>query len=823
MNLPVWSGSPVTEVLATTLEATLRGRVARKKPQLEKDCLVLSYHDDFESLWRINDDDQGGIIGWVNSGAENPRTVVVVWDKIPTTNDTTINTADYVTPFDWALVCSRVILSIWAATFKGRVDSSLHKLPRLRIIILDLNSQEHTGAFAYHAFMAVGHSLPWVQIYRPTQEERHELDTLLTIDNAAIAQLRPAIAPGSLGIQTLLEDLLSYHLGAGEARVLSLQDAQAERDRVQVVESLIGLWQSSLVRPGDRHHVGNLLAPMLLAKGLPKKLRARVEGSILQSDPLRSALKVLVEVIGLEGACGGGEASVEPSGLLHSLQTESDIFDRRSNVNVLLVDDQFRLGYQHVLSTLLFGEQYDPAKATGTGLSWSFELQGKSAVRCEATADAIFRTLETVPPVQDWLEPRLFPSNPPADVLILDLRLWTKPEERKEFLNRLVDLCKKIGAVGGGAVWTPMSDMAFRRAFEQAEALMVDQGQSQSEIEALVLLPLLLSYFDQSLPIILFSSTHQRAIIQMVAHRQNIITDFAKPILSGYGEEREVAELVDDLRRALLRAVKLHEVRGHWGRLLNFSWGIRPVFECYTGQRDLGSKVLKVYNVPPSATVNSQSQWRREAAGNAPPRLDGQHLRVLLAKHLVSYIQSGRHFDFASIPWEILEGNLVPKKVLKDPNIFNPDFGMIPTMVKPPEMRNSVPRALEIIRHKKAHGNAPPAASDVEAEDYRIGAILQFSLLLDFIEGASVPARQISPTVDQLWRRIRSRYKHLWRVQNPPEPNRLTADVGVSWLDFMAYTALTYATNAVDNGVRFLTENTVLQVERLAHYAIKRH
>lgn len=821
MNHPAWPGSPVTEVLATALDATLAGKVARKEPRQEKDCLVLSYHDDFESLWHV-DGGKGGIIEWINSAGQNTRTLVIVWDRIPTTKDTTINTADYVTPFDWALVCSKVILSNRDAA--PRTESNVPHIspPRLRIVILDLNSQEHTGAFAYHAFKAVGHSLPWVQVYRPTQEIRHELEALQSVDDAALAQLRSAVAMGSLGVETLLEDLKSCHLGTGNPRIMSLRDAQEERDHTQVIESLTGLWQSSLIRPGDRHHVGNLLAPMLLAKGLPPRLRARVEASILQADPLRSALKVLVEVIGLEGSRGGGSAVVGPSGLLESLRAESDIFDRRSDVNVLLVDDQFRLGYQHVLSTLLFGQRYEPSQAHGSGLSWSFELPGVGAVRCEGTAEPIFRALESVPPINDWFEPRLFPVSPRADVLILDLRLWTRPEERRAFLSHLIGICKNIGTVGGVGGGTPMSDPAFKGAFEQAQALVANPGQGQSEIEALVLLPLLLSHFDPSLPIILFSSTHQRAIVQMVAHRRNIITEFAKPILSGYGEERETAELVDDLARALQRAIKMHEVRGLWERLLTLSWRIKPVFECFTGQRVYGEKLLKVYNVPPSAAVNAQPPWRRELAGQALPRLDGRNLRVLLAKHFVSYIQSGRHFDFASIPWEILEGNLVPKKVLKDPNIFNPDFGMQPNLVKPPELRNNVIRALEIVRHKKAHGNAPPVATDMEAEDYRFGAVLQFSMLLDFIEGASTPAKQLSPNVEQLWRRIRFRYKHLGRVEMPPEANRLTADVGVSWLDFMAYTALSYAGNAVDNGVRFLSVETVMQIERLAQYAMKR-
>src|SRR5205814_247949 len=141
---------------------------------------------------------------------------------------------------------------------------------------------------APNAFLAVGHALPWIQIYRPTQSDRHELVALLTLDNESIAQVRSALAPGSLGLETLFEDILSYHDLSGNPRSLSLRDAQSERDRLPVIKSLAGLWQSSLVRPGDRHHVGNLLAPMLLAKGLPDKLQRIVEKDIYEIDPLRN-------------------------------------------------------------------------------------------------------------------------------------------------------------------------------------------------------------------------------------------------------------------------------------------------------------------------------------------------------------------------------------------------------------------------------------------------------------------------------------------------------------------------------------------------------
>ncbi|MCU1267547.1 MAG: Cold-shock DNA-binding domain protein [Acidobacteria bacterium] len=816
MNSSTWRNSPVTEVFASVLAAIFPNRVAKRQHQANLDILITSYSEDFADLWRLDRSNKGSLIDWIVSGGDSLRTIFVVWDKIPESPDTSINVADYVTPFDWAFICSKITLSASRASDRSAV------LPLLRLVIIDLDSQEHSGAFACNTFLAVGHALPWIQVYRPTQTDRHELLTLLTIDNEAMAQLRSALAPGALGFETLFADILTYDEGREASRSLSLRAAQTERDRSPIVDSLTHLWQSSLVRPGDRHHVGNLLAPVLLAKGLPGDLERKIENSLLKNNSLHNALKVLVDVIGLEGAASTKKAGVPDQGTLQSLKSDSDIFDRRSNVNVLLVDDQFRLGYQHILSAILFGKHYDPAKAVDDGTSWRFELKTKGALRCVATAEAIIEALALAAPVSDWLEPRLFQLSIPVDILVLDLRLWTDAKERRRFLARLIEVCKKLGASNRGNRGTPLADPAFKRAFERAEAIANAQDVGTSEIESLVLLPLLLSYYDPSVPIILFSSTHQRSILQMISHRKNIFADFAKPILSGYGEERGAAESVEDLKRAIVGAVKLHEARGIWARLIGFAWKISPVFECSSKGRAGGERVLKVYNIPPSGHVNKSLLPRRVDSGRMLPRLDGRDLRVLLAKHFMDYIQGTRHFDFASIPWEILEGNLVPKKILRDPHITNPDFGLFPDLIIPRETRNLIARALEIIRHKKAHGNAPVAVTDAERDDYRIASLLQFSMLLDFVGGASVPEQSIQPTINQLWNRIQRRNKHFFGLLSPLEPNRLTTDARLTWLDFIAYTTLWYATKAVDNGIRFLDAATVRQIERMAQHSLKR-
>jgi hypothetical protein len=809
MASTVWKDSPVAETCASILATMFPTRIKERRHDDARDTLVVSYEEDFSYLWELKGENTS-VIDWITSGDENLRTIVLIWDNIPESQDTSINVADYVTPFDWALVVSKLILSRNYKETKLGLEE-LNKLPLFRVAIVDLNSQEHLGAFAYNAFQAVGNALPWVQVYLPVESERLQSIALSSLENEMMAQLRTALAPGNLGFEMLIRDMMSYYDGS-VPRSLTLRDAQSDRDLHAVIKSLKNLWQSSLIRPGDRHHVANLVAPILLANGLPGALRNAVETNILQSDPLRNALGSLVEAVGLTSPVGNRAADLRPEGLFETLRDDSSIFGRRKDISVLLLDDQYRLGYQHLLGTALFGVGYDSAKAIKDDFEWLFELGKTGSLRCEQNADRLFRVLESLPPVDNWRKPRMLVFDPPADMIILDLRLWTRSEERAAFMSRLVAICKSLRVATAVNEDTPVTDPHFERAYRQAKSL-ISGDESLSEIEALALLPLLISYYDPSLPIILFSSTHQRSIVQMISHRQNIITDFAKPILSGYGEERQAAELVDDLTDAIRHAIVLHEARGIWSQLSNTSWKVSPVFECQTARSD-GTKFMGVYNVPPAATVMSTSGYLdSEDAGVSTPRVDGDDLHILLARHFVSYLQGKNHLDFASIPWELLEGILTPEAVLNDPTIINPDFGLRHDLVSPLEERNYLPRALEIIRHKKTHGQIPSMNGE---DDFRIGAILQFAVLLDFIRGATSSATPVQPNIQSLWGYIRARHQNFLKLPKAPEPRRLTSDNKVPWLDFIAYTLLWTADRATGGNVRYLSTETATHIQRLA-------
>lgn len=221
--------------------------------------------------------------------------------------------------------------------------------------------------------------------------------------------------------------------------------------------------------------------------------------------------------------------------------------------------------------------------------------------------------------------------------------------------------------------------------------------------------------------------------------------------------------------------------------------------------------MMGVYNAPKSSVVRAD----RDNMGLSPLRIDTGGFRKLLASAFINYIQRPNSFDFASIPWEILEGNLIPEEVVDDPGIMNPDFGFSYDLTTPAEPRNFVPRALEFIRHKKAHGQVR-LMDRANLESFRVAAMLQLSFLLDFVEGSSSKAQALQPRLDTLWDYVRVRHKNLINIGAPPQPRRIVSDNKVPWLDFIAYTLLWSAERATDGAVRYLSEDSVQQVQNLA-------
>ncbi len=314
-------------------------------------------------------------------------------------------------------------------------------------------------------------------------------------------------------------------------------------------DGLRDLWISRLTRPGKRHEVSNLLAPFVMAHDLRARdwPGASVLVAQLESDLLRRALVVQVEALGILQATRDKKALL-PRRTEFRIErlAETDPFGRfAEQVRFMLVDDQFDLGYREIVQCLLFGDSTVSHRG-------SFELV------CRPRPDELVEWLENH---LRQPEPRLIGKN---CILLLDLRLFaSRPNgeaEEKRFLKRLLRLYDSI----------PLRSPALQDAADAARA-QVAGTTSREGLAYLAFLPLLLSHADPSLPIVLFTSSHQRVIWKAVEDRPNIITGFAKPIVSGYAPGGPGGDAIDDLIEAITDALRLHKIRIVWEALVAFS------------------------------------------------------------------------------------------------------------------------------------------------------------------------------------------------------------------------------------------------------------
>lgn len=128
----------------------------------------------------------------------------------------------------------------------------------------------------------------------------------------------------------------------------------------------------------------------------------------------------------------------------------------------------------------------------------------------------------------------LLPGGPPKEdsndfVLILDLRLFTAHggQDERAFYQDLVALAERLTRPPhlDDKQWQSLTTDAA-----QVKSLLAAGGPVSEDFRAITLLPRLLSALDSTLPIVLFSSTHKRTLIDPLRAYPNIVTGFVKPV-----------------------------------------------------------------------------------------------------------------------------------------------------------------------------------------------------------------------------------------------------------------------------------------------------
>ena len=488
---------------------------------------VFSYknEDHFRYLWGL--DGKEGIFS-ILKGLDRwakELTVVIVWDGMPDGGPGSGSVHSFVGPYDWALALSWGIYG-----FGGNGEPNVNV--KLRVFILDART-ERESSFATRLISSQLDLLPWIQGYQ-------------------------VISP-DWNVEMFMKDL-------SESMKITTHGDSSLRDRTRDAVGLTrDLWYQTLLKVENRHSVANQIAPWLLTEGLPQELQRR---QLRRPSVVHKALHSILRYSNLlkEGEEFQGRSIAEEIRKISCVQ--DIVFQRRNQVKFMLVDDHYALGYDNVLGCMLFGREYDPTQ-------WSSAQyqQGDRRLECAGSLGWIYEHLKKYKKTQLeyehkngdqsglwkkwWKQPRrLFEGK--CDVLFLDLRFWDNDTGRQEVMEKLVAYAESLHVKEN-----PDEDIQF--ALEAAKTAIGEGG--GFPLEALTLLPLLLSHLDRTLPIILFSSSHQRAVSEMLRHRRNIITNFAKPMISGYGEKIPLKRSIYALASAVNKALDLHESRIVWERI----------------------------------------------------------------------------------------------------------------------------------------------------------------------------------------------------------------------------------------------------------------
>lgn len=541
-NAIISSKSPVFDTICALAASLPNNEVIKHDHQIKQvnsDRLknnnlfyIFSYRQDFDfdKLWK-NVDIEFSAFTRINE--KTSYSTIIIWDGYPEKGSTgAVPIENWVTPIDWA-VCA-------ALSFSGRKEK-----PNWRVLIIDLVSQNHPGARSVSLLKANSAMIPWLRIYRPVisekESELNQFDTLL-LEEKYLGADRYALlrAMTKDDFASLIEDIRIPE------RVLGLNSSY------DTLDALAAIWRANIVQPGDRHQIANLVAPLILLEALKNRQTPnetfRLESCI--SNSLTLALTEQLKRLQLLTLPAKGKGNQRARALtsvrdgLNSLSNEIDF-------QIYLIDDQYPVGYSDILD---------------------FVVDTPGKIICCDSAAILFGKLRDVLECRridtpGWRKP-LFDK---ATILLLDLRLWF--DTSKEQLASFHDALIKIGNLYQDNIKEPFKETRGniavvldeqRKAWADDWTIVKKNITDQKDIEdllALTMLPRLLSIVDPFLPIIVFSSSAQRQTLEAFAGYPNIITDFRKPMPTGYGTSLDPMEAVNDLAKAFQKSIQICRIK----------------------------------------------------------------------------------------------------------------------------------------------------------------------------------------------------------------------------------------------------------------------
>lgn len=689
----------------------------RQDPDGDAPIQVFSYHEkeDFKKLWSFEvllDKEphrtaKPFLIFWKGFPSEDARGEATPADRGEFAR-TAVN--KFVTPYHWALA-----LAQWCQS-----QTPARQVPRVWVL---------------HAIPTANYEI-WDQLGARCRSMR-----------AHLPWLRGVSLAGSASTAYKDSDAIYRNCFLEPIDKILSESKHLQLDSPPLPEALVDALRNQFTGDPEGHHsIANLVGPVLLARclGVSEEIASGVTGS-----PQREALISLLTHFGWID-----NSKPKTTSFANEVyRGELDPRDSRKSVRYWLVDDQASLGYAAILSAALDAtecEVSNPSSEVG-GLP-----EGKS-VQWSSGPGPILAKLKQQR-IADWLEPRVIAD---VDVLFLDLRLWLgRPRTPTEHpLAAIVEVAKVLLEVrDDGSRVAPDGDEYVLQAFSEAKKLVEasdahakspkrDGDTYATELAAITLLPLLLSHYDPSLPIIVFSSTRQREVAKRLQHRPNIHLQFAKP---GIGDQAANSTTTrGDFADAVRAALRQHQLRFVWRRIEELdltqesaSWatGSGPIHRatkstnCRLSNRPLSKALVFKYGLrvrlpdDRSASPYKPAIWNLNRA-ETQQRLAGLYMQLLegefnslmsgcyeLMEAAFSTVEQKREFASIELVWP-RHWNIRPDK--DDQRLFR--FSLLAV-------------ALQKIRNLKAHGLNLHADPHHEEAYAHLACAALLIALLDFLE-----------------------------------------------------------------------------------------
>jgi len=485
-----------------------RGEVSLGLEDSSANIWLFSYRDDFGSLWGMLDDDS--FLEELITG-DQQHTITVVWDGIPPRGEgaalgTSVDTGEYLSSLDWAMAFS--------LTIDDKVcKSNLQTYPPIKILILDLASHTRRNAPASQFFNLFPKRdvklLPWIRLYGAVGGEN------------------------AWSFLDLIRDV-------SDSDMPSMRESLTSQNDLQELETIQRIWAAGITKPAkadDHHAIANLIGPMLLMDDsfhpdvhiqalnrLLNSIKARQEDIADEySDNLLSAKKLWINW-----------DEEYWKGKLHRLGGGN------KKIKLLLLDDQWLDGWGEVICKAVGAPFALPEEPQLDQFVEIGSVVKDPAIVVKACGSAKWLAGELERKIQEKPDHRfklqLDNEAEGQEILLLDLRLFSgkSPRVEAEFILKLLQLAERYQEREDVKLpWSGFTRDELERIrgwVDRAEELGRDNLVYR---EALTLFPRIISLMDLSYPIILFSSTGRREIVDKFKEYGNIITNFEKPRLIG--------------------------------------------------------------------------------------------------------------------------------------------------------------------------------------------------------------------------------------------------------------------------------------------------